>query len=88
MSKYRQSLRKKNCAGKILFYDLWIYVIFSSVSFVLYVRYFIVTNATTTFRSIVSSYPGELVLVSIQVVDGLFCLLSICWIHFFVCICH
>ncbi|XP_034910570.1 uncharacterized protein [Populus alba] len=28
--------------------------------------YFIVTNATTTFRSIVSSYPGELVLVSIQ----------------------
>ena len=30
-------------------------------------RYFIATNATSTFRSIVSSYPGELVLVSIQV---------------------
>ncbi|KAL0347158.1 UNVERIFIED_CONTAM: Phosphoglycerate kinase [Sesamum calycinum] len=29
-------------------------------------RHFIVTNATSTFRSIVSSYPGELVLVSIQ----------------------
>ncbi|XP_048225692.1 phosphoglycerate kinase isoform X3 [Ricinus communis] len=28
--------------------------------------HFIATNATTTFRSIVSSYPGELVLVSIQ----------------------
>ncbi|XP_043815418.1 phosphoglycerate kinase isoform X2 [Manihot esculenta] len=28
--------------------------------------HFISTNATTTFRSIVSSYPGELVLVSIQ----------------------
>ncbi|KAK8533573.1 hypothetical protein V6N13_064211 [Hibiscus sabdariffa] len=28
--------------------------------------YFIGTNATSTFRSIVSSYPGELVLVSIQ----------------------
>ncbi|KAG8376598.1 hypothetical protein BUALT_Bualt09G0080200 [Buddleja alternifolia] len=28
--------------------------------------YFIATNATSTFRSIVSSYPGELVLVSIQ----------------------
>ncbi|XP_059462850.1 uncharacterized protein LOC132191776 isoform X1 [Corylus avellana] len=28
--------------------------------------YFIATNATTTFRSIVSSYPGELILVSIQ----------------------
>jgi len=30
-------------------------------------RHFIATNATSTFRSIVSSYPGELVLVSIQV---------------------
>ncbi|XVF76420.1 hypothetical protein PTKIN_Ptkin13bG0264800 [Pterospermum kingtungense] len=29
-------------------------------------RYFIGTNATSTFCSIVSSYPGELVLVSIQ----------------------
>lgn len=29
-------------------------------------RHFIETNATSTFRSIVSSYPGELVLVSIQ----------------------
>ncbi|XP_060201489.1 uncharacterized protein LOC132630015 isoform X3 [Lycium barbarum] len=29
-------------------------------------RYFIATNATSTFRSIVSSYPGDLVLVSIQ----------------------
>ncbi|KAK8337222.1 hypothetical protein V6Z12_A09G170300 [Gossypium hirsutum] len=29
--------------------------------------YFIGSNATTTFRSIVSSYPGELVLVSVQV---------------------
>ncbi|TKY46506.1 Phosphoglycerate kinase [Spatholobus suberectus] len=29
--------------------------------------YFIATNATSTFRSIVSTYPGELVLVSIQV---------------------
>ncbi|XAR51049.1 Phosphoglycerate kinase [Bertholletia excelsa] len=29
-------------------------------------RYFIATNATSTFRSIVSSYPGKLVLVSIQ----------------------
>ncbi|OIT23240.1 PREDICTED: uncharacterized protein LOC109216682 isoform X1 [Nicotiana attenuata] len=28
--------------------------------------YFIATNATSTFRSIVSSYPGDLVLVSIQ----------------------
>ncbi|CAK8533212.1 unnamed protein product [Lathyrus sativus] len=28
--------------------------------------HFIATNATSTFRSIVSSYPGELVLVSIQ----------------------
>ncbi|KAK4348494.1 hypothetical protein RND71_031249 [Anisodus tanguticus] len=28
--------------------------------------YFIPTNATSTFRSIVSSYPGDLVLVSIQ----------------------
>ncbi|GLT89799.1 hypothetical protein SLE2022_077690 [Rubroshorea leprosula] len=28
--------------------------------------YFIETNATSTFRSIISSYPGELVLVSIQ----------------------
>ncbi|XP_050382755.1 phosphoglycerate kinase, cytosolic-like [Argentina anserina] len=28
--------------------------------------YFIATNATSTFRSIVSSYPGNLVLVSIQ----------------------
>lgn len=28
--------------------------------------YFIATNATSTFRSIVSSYPGKLVLVSIQ----------------------
>ncbi|XP_021290030.1 phosphoglycerate kinase, cytosolic-like isoform X3 [Herrania umbratica] len=28
--------------------------------------YFIETNATSTFRSIVSSYPGELVLLSIQ----------------------
>ncbi|XP_027176973.1 uncharacterized protein LOC113776096 isoform X2 [Coffea eugenioides] len=28
--------------------------------------YFIRTNATSTFRSIISSYPGELVLVSIQ----------------------
>ncbi|KAG4383253.1 hypothetical protein GLYMA_13G045400v4 [Glycine max] len=28
--------------------------------------YFIATNATSTFHSIVSSYPGELVLVSIQ----------------------
>ncbi|WCJ34492.1 Phosphoglycerate kinase family protein [Euphorbia peplus] len=31
-----------------------------------YNGYFITTNATTTFRSIVSSYPGELVLVSVQ----------------------
>lgn len=29
-------------------------------------RYFIATNATSTFRSIVSSYPGELILVLIQ----------------------
>lgn len=29
-------------------------------------RYFISTNATSTFRSIVSSYPGDLVLVTIQ----------------------
>ncbi|KAK3022063.1 hypothetical protein RJ639_047331 [Escallonia herrerae] len=29
-------------------------------------RYFIATNATSSFRSIVSSYPGEIVLVSIQ----------------------
>ncbi|PIA37252.1 hypothetical protein AQUCO_03000087v1 [Aquilegia coerulea] len=29
-------------------------------------RYFIATNATSTFRSIVSSYPGDLVLVLIQ----------------------
>ncbi|URE30455.1 phosphoglycerate kinase [Musa troglodytarum] len=29
--------------------------------------YFISTNATSTFRSIVSSYPGDLVLVTIQV---------------------
>ncbi|XP_044473026.1 phosphoglycerate kinase-like isoform X2 [Mangifera indica] len=28
--------------------------------------YFIATNATSTFRSIVSSYPGKLILVSIQ----------------------
>nr|GFC61414.1 phosphoglycerate kinase, cytosolic-like isoform X1 [Tanacetum cinerariifolium] len=28
--------------------------------------YFIETNATSTFRSIVSSYPGKLVLASIQ----------------------
>lgn len=28
--------------------------------------YFIATNATSTFRSVVSSYPGKLVLVSIQ----------------------
>ncbi|KAI3417236.1 Phosphoglycerate kinase [Psidium guajava] len=28
--------------------------------------YFIATNATSTFRSIVSSYPGEVILVSIQ----------------------
>ncbi|XP_034218768.1 phosphoglycerate kinase-like isoform X2 [Prunus dulcis] len=28
--------------------------------------YFIATNATSTFRSIISSYPGKLVLVSIQ----------------------
>ncbi|KAF8042701.1 hypothetical protein BT93_A1130 [Corymbia citriodora subsp. variegata] len=28
--------------------------------------YFIATNATSTFRSIVSGYPGELILVSIQ----------------------
>ncbi|KAK7316183.1 hypothetical protein VNO77_34995 [Canavalia gladiata] len=28
--------------------------------------YFVATNATSTFRSIVSSYPGELVLASIQ----------------------
>ncbi|WVZ14923.1 hypothetical protein V8G54_012489 [Vigna mungo] len=28
--------------------------------------YFVATNATSTFRSIVSTYPGELVLVSIQ----------------------
>ncbi|KAK6943852.1 tRNA (guanine-N-7) methyltransferase, Trmb type [Dillenia turbinata] len=28
--------------------------------------YFIATNATSSFRSIVSSYPGELILVSIQ----------------------
>ncbi|GAV90593.1 PGK domain-containing protein/Methyltransf_4 domain-containing protein [Cephalotus follicularis] len=28
--------------------------------------YFIATNATSTFRSIISSYPGELALVSIQ----------------------
>ncbi|KAL3825877.1 hypothetical protein ACJIZ3_021906 [Penstemon smallii] len=30
--------------------------------------YFITTNATSTFKSIVSSYPGELVLVSVQVI--------------------
>ncbi|KAL5709986.1 phosphoglycerate kinase [Ranunculus cassubicifolius] len=29
-------------------------------------RHFIATNATSTFRSIISSYPGEVVLVSIQ----------------------
>ncbi|XP_057445565.1 uncharacterized protein LOC130737738 isoform X2 [Lotus japonicus] len=29
--------------------------------------YFIATNATSTFRSIISTYPGELVIVSIQV---------------------
>uniref|UniRef100_A0A452YB28 tRNA (guanine(46)-N(7))-methyltransferase n=1 Tax=Aegilops tauschii subsp. strangulata TaxID=200361 RepID=A0A452YB28_AEGTS len=29
-------------------------------------RYFLSTNATSTFRSIVSSYPGQLTLVSIQ----------------------
>ncbi|KAK2974729.1 hypothetical protein RJ640_007156 [Escallonia rubra] len=29
-------------------------------------RYFIATNATSSFRSVVSSYPGEIVLVSIQ----------------------
>jgi hypothetical protein len=34
--------------------------------------------------SIVSSYPGELVLVSIQVEDTIFYQLSICGIHFFV----
>ncbi|KAJ7972365.1 Phosphoglycerate kinase [Quillaja saponaria] len=28
--------------------------------------YFLLTNATSTFRSIISNYPGELVLVSIQ----------------------
>ncbi|XP_065855843.1 phosphoglycerate kinase, cytosolic-like isoform X2 [Euphorbia lathyris] len=32
----------------------------------IYNGYFIMTNATTTFRTIVSSYPGDLVLVSIQ----------------------
>eukprot|EP00268_Persea_americana_P057693 TRINITY_DN6927_c0_g1_i17.p2 TRINITY_DN6927_c0_g1~~TRINITY_DN6927_c0_g1_i17.p2 ORF type:complete len:229 (+),score=47.83 TRINITY_DN6927_c0_g1_i17:968-1654(+) len=31
--------------------------------------YFLSTNATSTFRTIVSSYPGELVLVSIQCPD-------------------
>lgn len=31
--------------------------------------YFISTNATSTFRSIISSYPGDLVLVSIQCPD-------------------
>lgn len=35
------------------------------------VRYFIATNATSTFRSILSDYPGELVLVSIQVAPHL-----------------
>ncbi|BAF26609.2 Os10g0442100, partial [Oryza sativa Japonica Group] len=30
-------------------------------------RYFVSTNATSTFRSIVSSYPGQLALVTIQV---------------------
>lgn len=29
-------------------------------------RHFIATNATSSFRTIVSSYPGQLVLVSIQ----------------------
>lgn len=29
-------------------------------------RYFIATNATSTFHSIVSNYPGEVILVSIQ----------------------
>ena len=33
----------------------------------LHFRYFVATNATSTFRSIVSTYPGQLVLVSIQV---------------------
>lgn len=30
-------------------------------------RYFLSTNATSTFGSIVSSYPGDLVIVTIQV---------------------
>lgn len=39
----------------------------SQRSYSVIVRYFIPTNATSTFRSIVSSYPGNLLLVSIQV---------------------
>ncbi|WOL09858.1 hypothetical protein Cni_G18611 [Canna indica] len=39
----------------------------NSLQFELKNRYFLSTNATSTFRSIVSSYPGDLVLVTIQV---------------------
>ncbi|XP_065009895.1 uncharacterized protein LOC135639844 isoform X2 [Musa acuminata AAA Group] len=38
--------------------------------------YFISTNATSTFRSIVSSYPGDLVLVAIQITFMRYNLLS------------
>lgn len=49
---------------------LWMNLIFifhHLIFVVVCVRYFIATNATSTFRSIVSSYPGKLILVSIQV---------------------
>ncbi|XP_052176796.1 phosphoglycerate kinase, cytosolic-like isoform X3 [Diospyros lotus] len=41
--------------------------------------YFIATNATSTFRSIISSYPGKLVLVSIQCPDPDFNKPQHCW---------
>lgn len=42
--------------------------VFITVSFIcIFIRHFLPANATSTFRSIISSYPGKLVLVSIQV---------------------
>lgn len=50
---------------------LWKYLLFE---FVVTFRYFIATNATSTFRSIVCTYPGQVVLVSIQVGSSAFSL--------------
>lgn len=45
----------------------WFHHLNPVIIIIVSVRYFIGTNATSTFRSIVSSYPGQLILVSIQV---------------------